>query len=52
MHLLAALFSLFQVLDGGDKGGLVILESMPFQKFRTAILNPSTSQKGGKTENV
>jgi uncharacterized protein (AIM24 family) len=40
------------VLDGGDKGGMVILQSMPFGKFKKAILNPGKGQRGGKTANV
>jgi len=28
------------VLDGGDKGGLVVLESMPFEKYQQALVNP------------
>jgi hypothetical protein len=40
------------VLDGGDKGGIVVLETMPFAKYRQAILNPSRNQRGAKTANV
>ena len=40
------------VLDGGDKGGIVVLNSMPFSKFRKAILSPSSNQLGGKTNNA
>eukprot|EP00613_Pedinella_sp_CCMP2098_P007175 CAMPEP_0171603490 /NCGR_PEP_ID=MMETSP0990-20121206/6049_1 /TAXON_ID=483369 /ORGANISM="non described non described, Strain CCMP2098" /LENGTH=253 /DNA_ID=CAMNT_0012165847 /DNA_START=20 /DNA_END=781 /DNA_ORIENTATION=+ len=40
------------VLDGGSKGGVVILESMPFEKFRAAIVQPMPGQRGGKTNNV
>lgn len=40
------------ILDGGSKGGIVVLESMPFSKYRKAILNPSRNQRGAKTNNV
>ena len=40
------------VLNGQSKGGLVILESMPFKKFKAAIVSPNGSQRGAKTNNV
>jgi hypothetical protein len=40
------------ILDGGSKGGIVVLESMPFSKYRQAILNPTSSQRGAETANV
>ena len=39
------------VLDGGDTGGIVILESMPFEKYQQAIVSPNAMQRGGQTKN-
>jgi hypothetical protein len=33
------------------KLGVVILQSMPFEKFRRAIINPSANQRGAITNN-
>ncbi len=38
------------ILDGGDKGGIVILESMPFAKYQQAIVSPNGMQRGAKTK--
>jgi len=40
------------VLDGGSKGGFVVLESMPFSKYKSAILTPNGNNRGPKTANV
>ena len=40
------------VLDGGSKGGFVVLESMPFSKYKSAILAPNGNDRGPKTANV
>jgi len=40
------------VLNGGSKGGIVVLESMPFSKYRQALLNPTHNQRGAKTANT
>lgn len=35
------------VLDGGETGGVVVLDSMPFQKYKNSIAPPQAQRGGG-----